>query len=113
MKLNYSIESRDFSVTAPIIEEVERCLSKVTERYSMLYTDVTLEKTPNGYHTQLSTREDTGPVAIANGEHEDLYASIGMARDRLLKKLRRSREKRRDTARHQSEGLGRVLAEAS
>lgn len=112
MKQNYSIECRDFPVTQAIVEEVERCLQKITGRYDMQYMDVTLEKTPQGYKSTLACRQSDGSSFVVHGEHEDCYVSIGVARDRVIRKIRRSREKYRDVERHHSEGLGKTLAKA-
>lgn len=93
MRLNYSLSSPDFPITAAMTKATEDVVSKLQSRHPIQRTEIGLSKTPKGFHVSATVKMEQGTPVHCEEETQDLYAALNAAKAKLLRLLGDQRSK--------------------
>jgi putative sigma-54 modulation protein len=95
--MQIKISSKHMELT----EAIESYATKKAEKLHKFFDriqqiDVVIDKTKNGYTTEIITDVEHHEPFVATGDHDDLYACIDLGVDRAARQLKDHKSKLRD-----------------
>ncbi len=99
MQIKFS--SRHVQVTPPIEAYASKKLEKLPRYFDRVnHVEVAIDKGKHGFRVEMITDVDRHEPFVATADHEDLYAALDVAVDRLLRQIKDHKSRLRDDKDH-------------
>lgn len=114
--MQIKISSKHMDITPAIESYATKKVEKLSRFFDRIQQiDVVIDKTKNGYTTEIITDVEHHKPFIATADHNDLYACIDLGVDRSIRQLKDHKTKLRDNKHHapisgKGSSIGNTLA---
>jgi putative sigma-54 modulation protein len=95
--MQINISSKHMELTPSIEEYATRKVEKLPRYFDRIQqVDVVIDRTKNGYTTEIITGLEHHEPIVATGSHDDLYACIDLGVDRSVRRITDHKSRLRD-----------------